>query len=214
VRKRKKSYKKIAFVLSLAAIIVWTMLGTGASLAWFSDTSGEVKNIFHMAEFDLVVSKRTEDGSYEEINAQTKIFDDEALYEPGYVQVVYLKIENRGTVPFNFETAVSVNDYIPAVNVFGRMFNLQDYLKFGVAFAESESELEEKVTPRENATAIATMPLNNYSTEKARLKAGDEVYMALVVRMPKKVANEANYIGNTQPKVELGVIVNATQIKK
>ncbi|MBP3706396.1 MAG: hypothetical protein J6J13_04000, partial [Clostridia bacterium] len=65
MRKRKKSYKKIAFVLSLAAIIVWTMLGTGASLAWFSDTSGEVKNIFHMAEFDLVVSKRTEDGSYE-----------------------------------------------------------------------------------------------------------------------------------------------------
>ena len=56
----ERAYKKLALVLSLSLIIVWMILGTGASLAWFTDTSEEVKNIFHVAEFDLEVSHRLE----------------------------------------------------------------------------------------------------------------------------------------------------------
>lgn len=207
----KKPYKKIALALSLCLIIVWAILGTGASLAWFTDTSPEVKNIFHFAEFDLEVSHRLDDGTYEKIDGQTDIFDDEALYEPGYVQVVYLKVENKGTVPFDFKTAVNVTDYAVATNVFGQHFNLQDYLKFGLVAADTEEALEEKLADRELAKENATMPLNNYSTDIAELAAKDTVYMALIVRMPEEVGNDANYRGNTIPRVELGIIVSATQ---
>lgn len=37
--------------------------------------------------------------------------------------------------------------------------------------------------------------------------------MALVVRMPEEVGNEANYRGDDIPKVELGIIVKADQQK-
>lgn len=209
--KNKSIYKKIALVLSLCLIVVWAILGTGASLAWFTDTSEEIKNIFHVAEFDLVVSHRLEDGAYEEIDGQTKIFDDEALYEPGYVQVVYLKIENNGTVPFDFKTAVTVTDYTVATNVFGHQFNVQDYLKFGFVSAESEDALAEMLENRDLAKDVATMKLSNYSTDTASLEAGGEVYLALIVRMPEEVGNDANYRGEAIPRVELGIIVNASQ---
>lgn len=206
------TYKKIAYVLSLCIVLLWSVLGTGTSLAWFTDTTHEIKNVFHTAEFKLKVSHRTEGGWYEVIDGETQVFDDEALYEPGYTQVVYLKAENKGTIPFHMRTAVSVTDYTVATNVFGSRFDLQDYLTFGLVMADTEEELDRKVATRAMAAAVATMPLNNYATDAEVMEAGATKYMALIVRMPEEVGNEANYRGSTVPKVELGVIVEATQI--
>ena len=213
MKRIKKSYKKIALALSLCVLVVWALLGTGASLAWFSDVSNEIKNVFHVAEFDLEVSHRLEDGTYEVVDSQTKLFDDNALYEPGYVQVVVLKIENKGSVPFDFKTAVNVTDYTVATNLFGRQFNLQDYLRFGLVTADTEEELDDLIETRDLAKNVATMKLNKYATDLAELEEDGVVYMALIVRMPEEVDNEANYRGNTVPKVELGIIVSATQQK-
>lgn len=209
---KNKPYKRIALAFSLCALIIWGILGTGASLAWFTDTSEEVTNIFHIADFELAVSHRLTDGTWEPIHGKTDIFDDEALYEPGYVQVVYLKVENKGDRAFDFYTAVSVTDYTVATNVFGQHFHLQEYLKFGVAIADSEEAMEQKVANRRLAKEIATMKLSNYSTDVAALKPGQTAYMALVVRMPEEVSNEANYRGDTVPRVDLGIIVKADQI--
>ena len=205
-------YKKIALALSLCLIIVWIALGTSASLAWFTDTSPTLRNIFHIQNFDLVVSHRLDDGTYEELDGQTQVFSDEALYEPGYVQVVYLKVENRGDGAFDYKTAVNVTGYTTATNVFGNTFNLQEYLKFGLVSADTESELQAKLAERELAKEKSVMPLNDYSTDISRLGAGETDYMALIVRMPEEVGNETNYRLDTIPKVELGIIVTANQI--
>lgn len=210
---KKKPYKKIALALSLCALLIWAILGTGASLAWFTDTSEEVTNIFHVADFELAVSHRLDNGTWEPIDGKTDIFDDEALYEPGYVQVVYLKVENKGDRAFDFYTAVSVTDFTVATNVFGQHFHLQEYLKFGVAIADSEEAMEQKVATRALANEIATMKLSNYSTDVAALEPGETAYMALVVRMPEEVGNEANYRGDVIPRVDLGIIVKADQQK-
>lgn len=210
---KKKPYKRIALALSLCALLIWAILGTGASLAWFTDTSEEVTNIFHVADFELAVSHRLDNGTWEPIDGKTDIFDDEALYEPGYVQVVYLKVENKGDRAFDFYTAVSVTDFTVATNVFGQHFHLQEYLKFGVAIADSEEAMEQKVATRALANEIATMKLSNYSTDVAALEPGETAYMALVVRMPEEVGNEANYRGDVIPRVDLGIIVKADQQK-
>lgn len=210
---KKKSYKKIALALGLCALLIWAILGTGASLAWFSDTSPEINNIFHFAEFDLVVSHRLTDGKWEEVDSKTKIFDEEALYEPGYVQVVYLKVENKGTVPFKFDTAVTVHGCVQATNVLGQRFMLQDYLKFGLATADTEEEMKNSIPNRDKAVEIANEPLHNYDKTGAfELAPGRTKYIALIVRMPKEVGNVANYRGDTLPKVELGITVKADQI--
>lgn len=211
---KKKPYKKIALALSLCFLIVWGVLGTGASLAWFTDTSNELNNIFHFGDFELKVSHRTEDGNWEIVDSETKIFDENALYEPGYVQVVYLKVENLGDRPFTFHTAVNVNDCVIATNVFGQKFMLQDFLKFGVVSADTEAEMDDSVITRDKAELIANMPLHNYyETDTAVLDAKGTKYIALIVRMPEEATNIANYRGEDIPKVELGITVKAEQLK-
>ena len=211
---KNRRFTKVAFALSICLLVLWGVLGTGASLAWFTDTSEEVTNIFQIADFDLEVSHRTDEGKWESIDGQTSIFDEEALYEPGYVQVVYLKVENKGDCAFDFYTAVSVTESTTATNVFGQKFWLHEYLKFGVAAAQTEAEMEAKVATRAMARDVATMKLQNYDNlGVASLEAGGEAYLALVVRMPEEVGNEANYRGDVVPKVELGIIVRADQQK-
>ena len=210
--KKNIPYKRIALALSLCALIIWGILGAGTSLAWFTDTSNELNNIFHFAEFDVEVSHRLTDGKWEPVDSQTKIFDEEALYEPGYVQVVYLKVDNKGAVPFNFFTAVNVNGCIEATNAFGQPFMLQDYLRFGITISDSEEAMKNSVPNREASVALADMPLHNYETETAVLAPGASKYIALIVRMPKEVDNIANYRGDTVPEVELGITVKADQI--
>ena len=73
--------------------------------------------------------------------------------------------------------------------------------------------MNEKVATRALANEIATMKLSRYETDVAALEPGETAYMALVVRMPEEVGNEANYRGDDIPKVELGIIVKADQQK-
>lgn len=217
IKAKNQLYKKIALAFSLCVLIVWGVLGTGASLAWFSDTSDKIKNIFHMAEFDLEVSYRLENGDYDTIEGSTDLFDKDALYEPGYVEVVHIRIDNNGSVPFDYYTAISVIDFTPGENVFGIPFNLQDHLKFGIVAADTEAELLAKIPDRESALSYATTKLGNYSNKDNpdELGAGQSKYAALIVCMPKKVTNEANHKTDTKmPKVELGIIVSAQQQKQ
>ena len=210
---------KRALVLSALAILMCVSMLVGSTFAWFTDSVTSARNQIVSGNLDIELEYSTWDSTtntwsaYAPVGATTKIFNENALYEPGYVQVVYLKVENKGDVAFDFHTAVSVINSSTAKNKFGQEFWLHEYLKFGIAYADSESGMEELVSTREKAVAIATMKLQNYDTDVASLEAGSTVYMALVVRMPKEIGNEANYQGTTIPKVDLGLIVKAEQQK-
>ena len=212
---KKIPYKRLAFALSILLLVAWGVLGTGASLAWFNDDSSEVVNVFNVADFALTVEHRLEDGSYVTIDEKTDIFNDEALYEPGYTQVVVLRIRNDGDLPFHYQTAVYVNSYVPGVNVFGQTFLLQDYLELAMVTADpanSEPALDALIATRELAAAIPAEKLDESYSDLAYLAPGDEAYMALVLRMPEEVDNIANYRNSPVPEVKLGISVSATQI--
>ena len=213
---RKKSYTKIALTLSICLLMIWALLGTGTTIAWFTDTSEVQKNTFFIGDLDLVVSHKLEDGTYEEIESNTKVFDEEALYEPGYVQVVYLRVENKGDVPFEYKLSVDVNDVIVAQSVLGNDIYLPNYLKYGVLFGADEASLTRETVKviAENEFPGETMnfPLNVYSEkDNVVLQPGSERYIALIVRMPEEVGNAANYRGVIVPRVDLGITVKASQ---
>ena len=209
--KHRKPIKKLAFALSLAALLVWCAFGTGTSLAWFQDESNVVKNVINMAEFDLELSYKVGD-TYTSVEGASTIFDPNALYEPGYTEVACLQITNNGTVPFNFKTAVAVSNFRTAHNVFGSEFYLQDHLRYGVVFADTEAQLEAILATREDAIAIADTPLDNYESTVRQLDDGQSVYMAIVVHMPTDVSNVANYEDHS-PLVELMLVATAEQLK-
>ncbi len=208
----KKPYKKIALVLSIAAIVIWSVLGTGASLAWFTDTSPELHNVINIAQFDLEVSYRFPDETtYQPFTETSEVFNDEELYEPGYTKVVYFCVKNNGTVPFDHQTAVIVRESIEGYTESRDPIHLEKFLQFGLVVNPDESALEQQVATREKAAALATEPLNVYHSTVSSLGAGDETYMALILHMPEEVGNDANYRGIPEPTVLLGIGVNATQ---
>ena len=213
---RKKSYTKIALTLSICLLMIWALLGTGTTIAWFTDTSETQKNTFFIGDLDLVVSHKLEDGTYEEIESDTKVFDDEALYEPGYVQVVYLKVENKGDVPFEYQLSVDVNDVTVAKSVLGNDIYLPNYLKYGVLFGADEAQLTRDtaklIAEKDFSEKAMNVPLNVYSEkDSVVLQPNDERYIALIVRMPEIVGNAANYRGVIVPRVDLGITVKASQ---
>ena len=208
---RKLPLKRIAFAVSVILTIMWTVLGAGTSLAWFNDDTHEIKNIFSMSSFEADIAYRLPDGSYEAIDGKTDIFSRDALYEPGHTQVVILRVKNTGTLPFYFQTTVYVHDYVPGFNVLGQTFLLQEHLLFGMVSATSEAALDSLVATRAQASAFATEPLGNSTSNPESLQPSEEAYIALVVHMPENVDNIANYFEDMQPKVNLGISISATQ---
>ena len=212
----KRKWRKLALAFSAFLFVVWWALGTGATLAWFSDMD-TVRNEFQIGLLDLdVYYKNDIITEYTPLKGTTEAFYDEALYEPGYTQVVYLKIENNGNVDFDYKVAVTVEKFTNGRNMWGEEIYLPNYLRYGVVFAENEVELQMLVRERLDARAHASNDWGSLGTwsEKSpyTLDAEENAhYAALIVYMPEHIGNTANYRGAIVPKVELGIKVYAQQ---
>lgn len=218
---KQKKWRKAALALSACLFVLWWALGTSATLAWFSDVD-TVRNEFRFGLLDLDVSyKNSTTTGYTSMTGESKVFNDAALYEPGYTQVVYLKIDNNGTVDFNYKVSVTVEDSTKGKTAWGEDIYLPDYLRYGVVFAESEAELQEQVKDRLTARShaaevwgrLGTWSENSPYTFKATTNPEEKIshYAALIVYMPEEVGNAANYRGIDVPSVKLGITVFAQQ---
>ena len=153
---------------------------------------------------------------YAPLEGATKAFRDEALYEPGYTQVVYLRIDNAGDVPFQYKVAVTVADVDEGENAWGDRIYLPNYLRYGVVFGETEAEVQAQVANRLEAKKQAPnrwdslgiwSEISPYTYDVGE----DAHYAALIVYMPEEVGNAANYRGGDVPRVKLGITIFAQQ---
>lgn len=210
----KKKWRKAVLALSALLFVIWWALGTGATLAWFSDRD-EVRNEFQIGLLDMNVSYKNDVVTeYTSLQNATRVFNDKALYEPGYTQVVYMKIENNGDVDFKYKLAITVKHESEATNVLGGTFKLSKYLCFGAVFAETEAELKEAVKDRLAAREQAVYyPLDTWSEVSPYVFETKEKphYCALILYMPEEVGNIANYRESVIPEVQLGISVFAQQ---
>ena len=207
-----KQITKLAFVLSVILLGVWLAMGTTSSLAWFHDEDAVVNSLY-FGDLKIGLYHR-ENGDYSPVDSTTKVFQDEALYEPGYTQLVYLRVTNEGDVPFTYELSVipDLSTLVLGTNEKGETIDLTEYLRFGVIYAASDDELLEKTANRDLARACATTPLSTYSEDRGRLEPGQSEYASLVIFMPEEVDNAANYRGDVAPSVEVGISALAKQI--
>ena len=207
---KKRKITKTALALSIVLIIVWSLLGTASTIAWFSD-SDTIVNTFQFGDLNVELYRKVGD-DYEIVTEATKLFKDEALYEPGYTQVVYLKVKNAGDVPFDYKLAVLPDNVMIGTNMFGQPIDLREILKFGVVVKDTEEKVLAATKTREAARSYADTKLNNYDKAQTDLAVGAEQYIALVVCMPETVGNEANF-RIKEASVDLAVKVKATQIE-
>lgn len=211
---KTRTITKTALTLSVLLLIMWSAFGAGTSVAWFSDTTPVQRNSFIIGELDLSVYHKVGD-DYKTVEKDTKLFDDNALYEPGYVQVVKLKIENSGNVDFDYKLSIDIDksSIILGINEEGQTIYLPDFLKFGVLFSDTETNLD-RDTAKLLAQLDAAIALEDYTQIRAldANSAKDNAeYAALVLYMPEEVGNVANYRGDAVPHIELGLSVLASQ---
>ena len=207
---KKKKFTKIALICSILLMITWLCLGTATTLTWFND-SDTISNRFIIGDLNLKFYHKVESGDYDPVDETTAIFDDSALYEPGYMQIVYVKIENAGSTAFDYNFSITPNDYTDGTNASGNTIHLPDHLRFGVIFGNTEEEVAEQTADRDHLVNVASTPLSNYSVDRQNLAPSASEYAAIIVYMPRAVNNEANYRAATVPTVKLGVNVIAQQ---
>lgn len=209
---KRKTVTKIALVSSILLIAAYIILGTNASVAWFR-TEDSIVNSLNFGDLKVGLFHKTNVG-YVPVDSTSKVFDNAALFEPGYTEIVYLRIDNAGTVDFTYDMSVipDLSSIVVGTNAKGEDIYLPSYLNFGFVFDETESGLFAKTADRKLAQTYATKKLSNYSENGGTLAPGKSGFCALIIYMPENIANEANYRGDKVPSVEVGIAAIANQV--
>ncbi len=208
-----KSTKK-ALLLSVLSMLICVAMLVGTTFAWFTDSVTSGRNTIKAGNLDVVLKywdKTAND--FVEVNNTTKLFNDDALWEPGHTEIAYLEVSNAGTLALKYQLGVNVVSEVAGTNVAGEKFNLSDYLVFEAVEIEKEAV---GTYTREGAWEAAgdEMGLADYKSGIKYLeKQGDKEYVAVIIYMPTVVGNEANYkTGTTAPSITMGVELVATQM--
>ena len=207
-----KNTTKRSLLASVFALVLCVAMLVGSTFAWFTDTATTGVNKIQSGKLDVKLSYLTDNNEWKEVTKDTELFKDGALWEPGHTEVAYLKVENVGNLALKYQLSVNVANEVSGTNVNGESFKLSDYIKMGVVENQSTSFADR------NAARTAVTDAGNIATytKTGSIAANDTnaQYVALVVYMPETVGNEANYVGDTAPSIDLGVKLVATQYTK
>ena len=207
----KKATKR-ALLTSVMALVMCVVMLVGTTFAWFTDTASTAVNKIQAGNLDVKLEyKNSEQTAFAETNTNTKVFKDGALWEPGHVEYVVLKISNAGNLALKYKLGINIASETGSTNVFDKSFKLSDYIKFAVIDGESTNLANRDALVTEAAAAGDHVLNAGYTDEGHLLKDADKV-VTLVVWMPTDVGNEANHkTGVDAPSIDLGINVVATQ---
>lgn len=234
---------KRAFLASVMALIICFSMLLGTTYAWFTDTVVAGRNRIVSGNLDVELDYAVmENGQIKEwlpVDESTNLFNEDALYEPGYTEVVKFRVRNVGTLAVKCKLGINVVNETPGVNVYEDEFMLSDYLYTGVVTsavtsATRENYLSFATTKFSEATDSVYVGANNMLTllpnDYAIDEGDDEEIFEVVVTMPTYVGNEANFLTDlesnklisddefpnkegfsNQPEIIFGVKLSATQ---
>ena len=207
---------KKALLSSVIALILCLSMLIGTTFAWFTDTVESGVNEIHAGNLDVELWYKTNiNDAWAEVTKDVKLFKEGALYEPGYTEIVYLKVVNAGSLALKYEMAVTVNSETPSTNVYGDVFKLSDYLYAKTEMVDGEAKLAE--VNRENTADLfnvydAPLSKSGMGFEENVMLAGDVQYGYLILQMPTFVGNGANHAKDAPvPTIEMGLTLQATQ---
>ncbi len=237
----KKSTKRTLLTSVLSLVLCMAML-IGTTFAWFTDTvtSGKNKiiagnldiNVYYATPSDVVNGDIPAD-SWKPVTEDKSLFNQDALWEPGYTEAVFLKFVNEGSLALQYQLKVDILNEILGTNVSGEQFRLSDYIQAYACNSFSWDYTSYLFTERNAATNPVGAPevfhdsLYNAANGDVATPSGDNplsmdswqwlepeetTYATLVLWMPTTVGNEANHkTGTEAPQIDLGISVFATQ---
>jgi len=201
-----------ALLKSILSLMLCLSMLIGTTFAWFTDEVTSGTNMIAAGNLDIELEYLDSD-VWKKVDESTEVLDKDALWEPGYTEVAYLRISNAGNLALKYALGIGILEESGSFNEAGEYFLLSDHIKFGVV------ETTEQVTYAKRSDAI------NALTESKLISAGytseyelestdgeDVRYATLVLYMPEETTNVANYAtGQNPPEIKLGIKVVATQ---
>ena len=224
---KRKNMTRNALVTSIISMLLCIAMLAGTTFAWFTDEVVSGQNQIVAGNLDVVLEYKTNwSDEWAPVDATTKIFKEGALYEPGYTEVVYLRVSNAGSLAFKYMLSFHIANEEVSVNVLGEEFKLSDHLQIGTYVQDeysSGANYADLLMPsmfgnRETALSNVELQALSAADEKIRDNApvlpGEDTaqVVAVVLTMPETVGNEANAkTGADVPYIELGIRLFATQ---
>lgn len=224
----KRRSTKRALLSSVVALLLCFSMLLGSTFAWFTDSTTSGRNTIQSGNLDVVLEYKTDwDDDWKEVTSETKLFKEDALYEPGYTEVVYLRVANEGSLALKYDLKVKAANERTSKNVYDETFKLSDYLEIGAYVQDEYSSgfnyadilmptmfgtREFAISNIKNFTKVSDF--DSIVRSDAPVLPGEQTAQvaALVLRMPEEVGNEANHkTGVEVPKLELGIELVATQ---
>lgn len=217
-QEKKVGGTKRALLTSVLALVLSLAMLAGSTFAWFTDTASTGVNRIVSGNLDVGLEYWGvgEDGQKTWLTAEDseELFDKNALWEPGYTQIIYLRVANNGNLALTYAMQITPVHETVGVNVDGEQFKLSDYIKFGWMKFTVDGAGAPVALDREAAqTGVgegAQLGTTLHRRAAEPMKASAEELVALVAWMPENVGNEANY-STVQPTIELSLKVLATQ---
>ena len=205
-----KNTTKRSLLASVFALVLCVAMLVGSTFAWFTDTATTGVNKIQSGKLDVKLSYLADNNEWKEVTKDTKLFKDGALWEPGHTEVAYLKVENAGNLALKYKLSVNVANEVAGKNANGGDIKLSDYIKMGVV-ENQDTSFADRNDARDAVAATAGSIATYTKTGSIAANDTNAQYVALVVYMPETVGNEANYVGETAPSIDLGVKLVATQ---
>ncbi len=222
-----KKVTKRALIASALALVLCVSMFVGSTFAWFTDSVSSMNNVIKSGNLDVVLEYKNAWGdAWTEVDGNKPIFDENALYEPGYTEVVFLRVSNAGSLALKYQLGLQVISEKASTNVDGEQFYLSDYIEAGAYIQDeysSGANYADVLMPYmfgSRAAALSSVnSLNSlenviFASDKPVLPGDDTAQiMAIVLHMPEEVDNVANHLtGVAAPEINLGIDLVATQL--
>ena len=206
--KTKKALRGSLFALFLCIVLL-----IGTTFAWFTDTASTGVNKIQSGNLDVELEYSYDMSEWKTADANTLLFNDNTLWEPGVTEVVYLRVKNAGNLALKYTMGLNSQvGFANGVNVAGETYNVGDYLKMGTATTAEKFATREEAQAAVDTNADQIKNLKPFVEGMPVLEAGKTSDpIALVIYMPTSVGNEANAGKKASYVYRLGVEVNATQ---
>jgi len=214
---KKRSSIKASLLSALLCCLLTVAAFVGTTFAYFTASLTTGVNRIISGNLDVAMNYwNADDGEFQDAT-DAVLLDPEALWEPGYVSIAYLEIENLGSLSFNYLFAVYPAEEVEGYRKDGSSFYLSDYLVY--AIIEYDVEKDGEIADRD--TAMRLIENRNMGLTEEQLRYGtmhpdtEAIRLAMIVYMPTYVTSEqANHdknSGQPAPSVRLAVDLYATQ---
>ena len=236
----KKHTKKALFASVMSLVLCFAML-VGTTFAWFTDSVSSGVNTIQSGNLDIgvyyalpsdVVDGDISEEKWKPVKQDESLFNNEALWEPGYTEAVFLKFVNEGSLALEYQLGVDILSEEIGKSMVGNDIQLSNYIQAYACNSFSWDYKDYLFTSREDAIDPAGAPdpfydtlfnaangaVNTPNNENPLsmdswqwLDVEETTYATIVLWMPTSVGNEANHDGENLPSIKLGLNVVATQ---